>query len=311
MSHRGKSSRRKFLSITTAAVAGAPFGAAPFAAARPSTQPASKAQMTIQDVIDAIVAAIPGAPRENSVDTFKVGYPSARLRGIATTFLATSDVIKRASDRGANLIITHEPTFYNHLDDTEWLEGDAVYASKRQLAEERGMAIWRFHDYWHLVEPDGVLTGMLKRLRWEDAPVSVRDRNDMPSICQIEPVTLQQLAAHFKASLGIPHPLRAVGDPSMRCRRVALILGAYGGRRHMEFLRDADVDVLVIGEVPEWETNIYVSDAQSAGMQLALLEVGHAYSEEPGMEWLAEWLRPMVADIPVMHVPAGNPFVRL
>lgn len=233
------------------------------------------------------------------------------MTGIATTFLATSDVIKRASDRGANLILTHEPTFYNHLDETEGLAGDAVYASKRQLAEERGVAIWRFHDYWHLARPDGVLTGMLKRLGWEDAPVSPSDRTDMPKICRIEPVRLQELAHHFKARLGIPHPLRAVGDPSMLCRRVALILGAYGGRRHRAFLKDADVDVLVIGEVPEWETNVYVSDAQSAGMQTALLEIGHAYSEEPGMEYLVAWLQPKVGAIPVVHVPTGNPFVHL
>jgi putative NIF3 family GTP cyclohydrolase 1 type 2 len=301
MSERARSSRRDFLTMTSAAAAAAPFLS--FAAL--------PRQMAVQEVIDIIVAAIPGAPLEETVDTIKIGDPAMHVTGIATTFLATSDVIKRASDRGANLIITHEPTFFNHLDETDWLAGDGVYRSKRQLAEERGVAIWRFHDYLHLVEPDGILNGMLRRLGWEDAPVSAGDRTDLPSICDIEPMTLLALAEHFKERLGIPHPLRAVGDPSMRCRRVALLLGAYGGRRQMNFLMDADVDVLVIGEVPEWETNIYVSDARSAGIHLALLELGHAYSEEPGMEYLVEWLQPKVEGIPVMHVPTGDVFVRM
>lgn len=303
MSEPDDTSRRTFLAMTTAAAA------APFFSIR--TGDAAPRQMTVQDVIDTIVAAIPGAPHESTVDTIKVGDPSAHVTGIATTFLATSDVIKRAADRGANLIITHEPTFYNHLDQTDWLAGDAVFDAKCRLAEERGVTIWRFHDYWHLVEPDGILTGMLRRLGWEDAPVSAGDRTDMPSICRIEPVTLLELADHFKARLGIPHPLRGVGDPSMICRRVGLLLGAYGGRNQMEFLMDVDVDVLVIGEVPEWETNIYVSDARSAGMNTALLELGHSYSEEPGMEWLVDWLQPKLEGVPVMHVPTGDVFVRI
>ena len=300
--------RRTFLAMAGAAAV------TPFVSARGSSR-VSHRQMTVEQVIETVLSAIPEAPLAGTVDTIKVGDPAAHVTGIATTFLATSDVIQRAHDRGANFIITHEPTFFNHLDETEWLVESDVYAAKRTLAEDLGVAIWRFHDYWHLVEPDGILHGMLRRMGWEDAPVSDRDRIDFPAIVQVEPMTLLELANRFKARLGIARPLRAVGDPSMMVERVGLLLGAYGGRNQMQFLMDAaargGIDVLVIGEVPEWETNVYVSDARSAGIELALLELGHAESEEPGMEWLVDWLRPKVADIPVMHVPTGDVFVRL
>ena len=52
---------------------------------------------------------------------------------------------------GFNLIITHEPTFYDHYDKTDALaaEGDPVYAAKAALIKKQGLVIWRFHDYWH------------------------------------------------------------------------------------------------------------------------------------------------------------------
>ena len=96
---------------------------------------------TIQDVIDTILQEVPGAPFEESVDTFKAGDPSLEVTGIVTTFLASYEVIQRAVDLGANLIITHEPIYYNHLDEVDWLTNDPVYQAKRQLLEENNVTV--------------------------------------------------------------------------------------------------------------------------------------------------------------------------
>ncbi|MCY4204703.1 MAG: Nif3-like dinuclear metal center hexameric protein, partial [Bacteroidetes bacterium] len=83
--------------------------------------------LTIQDVINLITEEIPGAPWESTVDTIKSGDSSQPVRGIITTFLATQRIIDYAVRQNINLIITHEPTYYNHLDETVWLESDPVY----------------------------------------------------------------------------------------------------------------------------------------------------------------------------------------
>jgi putative NIF3 family GTP cyclohydrolase 1 type 2 len=72
-------------------------------------------------------------------------------------------------------------------------------------------------------------------------------------------------------------------------------------------MRD-DIDVVVCGETPEWETCEYVRDSAAAGRKKALIVLGHCDSEEAGMEYLAEWLRPLFPGVPVHFVPAGNPF---
>ena len=54
----------------------------------------------------------------------------------ATTFLATRAVVQRAVDVGANLIITHEPVYYGHRDEVDWLADDPVYQAKRRLIDD-------------------------------------------------------------------------------------------------------------------------------------------------------------------------------
>src|SRR5512133_1793041 len=108
----------------------------------------------VHEVIDTILKEVPGAPLVETVDTIKCGDGSTQVTGIVTTFIATADVLRRAANQGANFVITHEPTFFNHLDQVEWLESDPVYRAKRDLIEETGLVIWRFHDQWHMYQPD-------------------------------------------------------------------------------------------------------------------------------------------------------------
>src|SRR5580692_10249411 len=78
--------------------------------------------LTARQVIERIQAHV-GLPwRSETVDTFKAGDPETRVTGIATTMMATYDVLVRSAAAGKNLIITHEPTFYSHLDHTDAFE---------------------------------------------------------------------------------------------------------------------------------------------------------------------------------------------
>jgi putative NIF3 family GTP cyclohydrolase 1 type 2 len=243
-----------------------------------------------------------GEPLQDTVDTVKSGDPTQPCTGIASTFLATAEVIKAAAERNVNLIITHEPTYYNHLDETDWLEDDPVYEFKRKLLEDNGIVVWRFHDYWHRHQPDGILHGFLKAVGWR--PYLQEDRQNT---CLIPETSLKELAAFFKGQLKLDRCFY-VGDPALRFRNVALLPGAWGRLRQIETLRREDVEVVVVGEVLEWETCEWVRDAHTAGMKKGLIVLGHAMSEEPGMEYLTEWLRPKVPDVAVYHIPATDPF---
>ncbi|GAB4567345.1 MAG: hypothetical protein Kow0047_19460 [Anaerolineae bacterium] len=258
--------------------------------------------MNVQEAIDAIIAAVPGAPLEDTVDTVKIGDPSQELRGVAVTFLGTCQVIDLAAQVGANLLITHEPIFYNHRDEVERLADDPIYRAKRELIERHGLVIWRFHDYLHRLPPDATIMGLREELGW-GAPAEP----DTTYLCPISPMTLRQLTRVIQERLAPCQP-RIVGAPDMICRTVALLPGAAGMGMHLEALRRSDVDVLVVGEVHEWETSEYVRDAVYLGVNKALIVLGHAISEEPGMRWIVPWLRSRIPGVPVTFIAAGSPF---
>lgn len=257
-------------------------------------------------MIDTIVAAMSQTPLDETVDTVKVGDPAQPVTGIVTTFLATTPVICEAARLGANLIITHEPTFSSHTDDVAWLAGDPGYAAKCRLLDAHGFVVWRLHDRIHFAHrPDGIIAGVLAALGWEayaDAEPSYA--------ATIPPMPLGELVAHLKDRLGVASA-RVVGPPDLVCRRVGLLVGAAPGAWHMRAFREQQLDVVVCGESREWETCEYVRDANASGRPAALVSVGHAASEEPGMRWVADWLRARVPEVPITHVPAGDPFTTM
>ncbi|MGE5221569.1 MAG: Nif3-like dinuclear metal center hexameric protein [Omnitrophica WOR_2 bacterium] len=258
--------------------------------------------MTIQNAIDAIVSAIPEAPYPDTVDVFKTGDPSHKLTGIVTTFLTNYGVVERAAQLGANLIITHEPTFYDHRDKTDWLKGNTVYQAKRQLIDAHQIAIWRFHDYLHTLQPDPTVMGLLQELEWEGYA-----HPEMPGLCQIPPMPLLEVVGSFKEKLGLG-PVRFIGDPEMTCRGVALAVGSPGPEWQIKILEEESVDVLVTGEINEWNTSEYTRDALLLGQKKALVVIGHAASEEAGMRWIIPWLQSRLPGIPITFVPVNSPF---
>jgi putative NIF3 family GTP cyclohydrolase 1 type 2 len=265
-------------------------------------------RVTAREVVTRIQANV-GVPwQAETVDTFKAGNPDEPVTGIALTMMATMDVLERAAASGKNLIITHEPTFYNHLDKLDVLpekEKDTVLAAKLAFIAEHHLVVWRFHDHWHRRTPDGIEAGMAHALGWEKQ----RDPENQYLFAVPQETTLESLAADLKKKLDI-HVLRVVGDPRLKVKKVGLVPGASGFQKETLALERNDVDVLVTGEPREWETVEYVADAVTQGKHKGLIILSHIPSEQAGMEECTRWLKTLVSEVPVEFVPAKDPFWR-
>jgi len=294
--------RREFVGTIITAAGASAFSIIPVAGVT-KNNPLPKQALTIQQVIDIVLKSIPGAPFKQTVDTIKTGNPDQPVTGIVTTMFATIDVIIKTAALGANFIIAHEPTFYNHQDDTAWLENDEVYKYKTELLKKHNIVVWRCHDYLHAHQPDGVMMGVLTALGWQ----SYYDAQKQ-YVLTIEPTSLQSIIDLAKKNLGIQH-LKFIGDKSQQCSRIALIPGAAGGRLQITALQKEKPDLLICGELNEWETSEYVRDLRSAGSKTALLILGHIVSEEPGLEWMVKWLQPQVPEIKITHIPSTDAFM--
>ncbi|MFC3800654.1 Nif3-like dinuclear metal center hexameric protein [Cohnella sp. GCM10012308] len=253
--------------------------------------------VTVGQVLDTLIS--PVGKLTETVDTLKSGNPDEEVRGIAVVFMATYDVIRRAVASGANLIITHEPTYYNHLDETDWLRGDPVYERKQSLIASSGVTIFRLHDYIHRYKPDGIIDGMLHALGW--GAYADPDQPWLLTLPNEAAHTVRSIAEEVKSKLGIDS-VQVAGDPELPVTRFAFAVGAPGGSRQMALLKEPDVELLIAGETNEWETNEYVRDAADMGLNKALIILGHQKSEELGMRTVVKLLRDAFPALPVEHL---------
>ena len=93
-------SRRQFARITGASVATAAGLAA------------QRGHLTAQQVVEQVQKNL-GIPwQTETLDGFKAGEPSNEVFGVATTAMATMDVLSRAAREKTNLVFTLEPVFF-------------------------------------------------------------------------------------------------------------------------------------------------------------------------------------------------------
>ncbi|WP_274365394.1 Nif3-like dinuclear metal center hexameric protein [Paenibacillus thermotolerans] len=241
----------------------------------------------------------PAARQGATVDGIVAGSPDTVVTGIVTTFVASQYVLEQAAALGANLVITHEGIYYSHHSNTSPLTGDPVFLTKKAWVESSGMVVYRNHDHIHRSLPDRITSGLIEALEWQD---DVKEQLPEASIVRIPVMELRELIAALKQKLKLPY-VRFVGDLTAPCSRVGVAVGYRGvGAVAVPLFQDWELDVLIAGEGPEWETPEYVRDALHQGRKKALVLIGHAASEEPGMRRLAAQLQEGCPDIPVYFI---------
>ncbi|MFD1142430.1 Nif3-like dinuclear metal center hexameric protein [Larkinella insperata] len=258
--------------------------------------------LTVGQVIDRIKTNVGISWREQTVDNLIMGTREQTVKGIATTMMATLEVLQRAAAKGMNLVITHEPTYFSHQDRIEPIEQDALYQHKRDFIRKHGLAIFHFHDHWHGRRPDGIATGMIRELGWEKSADP-----QQPKLFTFDETSLARFAQSIESKLKI-RTMRVVGDPTLRVKRVMASWGNVSLMPGIPYL--AQADVLVVGETHEWELVEYVQDAIASGQKKALIILGHLVSEQAGMKYCAEWLKEFIQEVPIEFIPSAEPFWR-
>ena len=271
--------------------------------------------LTAEAIGKRIQTELGGEWPENGSDGFKAGDPSIAVKGIATTALATLDVLKQAAKANANLVLTYEPTFYGRADGRAPVvpaggrgpggvnPDDPVVKAKREFIQKSGLVVFRLRDHWQARKENEMVTGLAGALGWSNRRVA----NDA-SLFDIPAATAEETVALIRAKLNLRGGLRAVGDRKATVRRVLLYPGSMSPA--IMWQRYTEVDMIVVGEVREWENTHYAADIFTAGQKRALVTVGRVVSEEPGMRACANWLKNVVKEVPATWISAGDPYWR-
>jgi hypothetical protein len=145
--------------------------------------------------------------------------------------------------------------------------------------------------------------GLAESLGWAKYRVKPDDAlYEIPSATAEEAVTL------IRKRLNLRGGLRAVGDRTARVRRVLLVPGVM--TPPVMWRRYSETDLIVAGEVREWENTHYAADIYTIGEKRALVTIGRVASEDPGMRVCAAWLRRVVKQVPAQWIAAGDLYWR-
>lgn len=249
------------------------------------------------DVIALMESWAPGR-YEKTCDTIKCGSPERAVEKAAVCCFATPEVIREAAAWGAQLLITHEPTFYDHWDE---MEDTPAGHAKRKLLEETGLVLYRYHDHPHAAPADMIGLGEMAALGLPGA-LEERGAGQINRYTLDTPITPRELARHIERQLHIAH-VRICGTTDEPCSRLALAFGTPRGA--FEEL-SGWAEIVLTGEACEWRLGEYARDAAQLGIKKALLILGHCGSERDGMRYIADLLAKALPELSVRYLESGE-----
>ena len=100
-----------------------------------------------------------GEFNRETCDTRKAGNPDREIKKVAIAMFGTPNILQEVAEWGAELLIVHEPMFFDHMD----LERSTPVAQEKlRILEKNGLTVYRYHDYIHFREKDGIHAGFMK-----------------------------------------------------------------------------------------------------------------------------------------------------
>ncbi len=251
------------------------------------------------EVMEALYALAQKGDYSHTCDTLKAGDPGVETGRVAVAMFPTVAVVKKAREWGAQLLIVHEPAYYNHMDEHS---EEKIECEKRKFIEDSGITIYRFHDHPHYTAPDIIAAGQVKAFGLQGT-VEYTDLIDQVRIHLDEPMTPVEVAKWIEEHCGIKH-LRICGARDVKCSEVTGMFGTPGGV--FEELQSDQCEILLTGEACEWSLGEYARDAAELGYKKALIIMGHAGSERDGMRHTAELLKEMHPELDVRYFECGE-----
>lgn len=284
--------------------------------------------MRNREIIDKIIQYHPQVENYHGCDEYKCGNPEEECRGVAVALVPTLEVIEKAYKAGCNLLITHEPIYYQTPDYPEWKGAfrNSVVDEKMHLLCEYGMTVWRDHDHMHLHQPDAIFSGVLKQLGWDKYEIALPEKFPLAYAVELpDEVTVAEMSEYLAEKIGL-NGVRYIGRDEDCIKRILIAAHLYpngfypdgvqaDGFYHdysmdlMRVMETQHMDALIPGEIVEWTILLYIRDAVFLGRNKSCFNIGHFALEELGMKEAANWIQGLVGKmIEVKYIHSREAF---
>lgn len=240
------------------------------------------------------------------VDGFRAGDADVEVTGVVVAARASTAVLHRAVDLGANIVISRT-AFLGDSQDRPVSKPEPALASKIAYINANRLAVLRLQDPRigasgrAIIEAYGAGIGLGKPLPTDDPAEGLFYRRAPTTVLEIVRRTKQLLPTET---------VRLVGDAMLEVGGIAVATETNRPNALAPLLSRQDVGLVICGEVHETETTAYVIDALALGQRKALLIVGSIAIEEPAARALASWLQ-TITPKPVTYVPSHEGLIEV
>jgi len=257
--------------------------------------------MKAKDVLEHFLSRADYVNRQKTVDRIIAGNPEKDVDRCIVTWMPSFRALRTMADRGISLMVCHEPTFWNHVDDRP--TNDAIGVQKQRFIAEHDIVIIRNHDCWDRWPDLGIPWAWAKFLGFARGPVSI-GANGYQHRYDIEPVALDDFARQMAARCaGFGEPMvQVTGNGNTRISKIGVGSGCGCG---IEAYIEMGCDCSIVCD----DGSCYWAGIQRADdLGHPVIRVNHGTSEEPGMVTLTHYINENLPGLHAEHLAHGSTF---
>jgi putative NIF3 family GTP cyclohydrolase 1 type 2 len=236
-------------------------------------------------ILEHLLSNSPWVDREKTVDRVLWGDGDREITNAAVSWFPDIATIRKAVETGCELLVTHEPLFWDHLGvNRHWIDREPGLTKQRVL-DESGLVVVRAHDSWDNWPGIGIRDSWAAGLGLTEK-VADGSSGNYHAVYAIEPQPLRAFARHVAERI---RPLgedsvQVIGDPDRVVSRPALGVGCIVPDVEMI---EAGADVLIgcYDGASYWAVR-----ERQWELGAAVLTVEHGTSEMWGLENLCRHL---------------------
>jgi putative NIF3 family GTP cyclohydrolase 1 type 2 len=252
--------------------------------------------VTASEVQRYLLANSPWVDPAVTVDTVKSGDPERRIGKAGVCWFADLGTMMAAHEAGCELLVVHEPIFWDHRADEPHWRALAPGITKQRFLDETGLVVLRAHDTWDQWPEIGIRDswaaglGLTKR-------VKESTEHGYHALYEIAPQPLRCFAQYIAEKIRPTgeDSVQAMGNPDRIVSHPALGVGCIGPDKEMV---DAGADVVIVcyDGAPYWMVRERLFEQGAA-----VITVEHGTSEMWGIENLCRHLETVYPSVSWEH----------
>lgn len=252
----------------------------------PSATPdTAQRQTTANDIRKYLLQRVPAVNPEKTVDTIEAGDGDQPIKKAGVCWYPSIETLKAAHAAGCELLICHEPLYWDHPSRSQIWRNRPPGLAKTQFLEETKMVILRAHDTMDRLPEVGIRDSWARVLGLENLTLA-RPDDPFHGVYRMKPMPLRDFArevARRTKSLG-QDSVQVIGDPKRMVSRPAIGVGCITPDTE-EIDAGADVLIVCFDGASYWKTRERLHEAGAA-----VITLEHGTTEMPGMESLTKHL---------------------